>query len=167
MVTPPLTVHNFLLQKVLKERNKLRPTQSLPAHERSIDVTFDRSNNIPYHSFDSDIHNQSKLNPCANRVNENSSDFSLLQQRHVLHKAENQFRTLIINSSGSNCNKDPFQSSTSSPHHDYQNLNFANVDVNQPKRSNDESVVDSRSSRFYDVERATKHYYDDTETSKR
>lgn len=155
-------------QKVLKERNKLRPTQSLPAHERSIDVTFDRSINIPYHSFDSDIHNPSKLIPYANRVNENLNDISLLQHRHVLHRAENQFRTLMINSAPANCNKDPFQSSTSLPHHDYQNLNFTNVDLNQSiNRQSDESVVDSRGSRFYDVERATKHYYDDIETSKR
>ncbi|XP_037024477.1 unconventional myosin-IXa-like isoform X2 [Bradysia coprophila] len=154
-------------QKVLKERNKLRPTQSLPAHERSIDAGFDRSINIPYHSFDADIHNPSKLIPYANRVNDSLNDFSLLQQRHVLHRAENQFRTLIINSAATNSNKDPFQSSTSLPHHDYQNLNFANVDLNQAKRSGDETVVDSRSSRFYDVERATKHYYDDIETSKR
>lgn len=85
----------------------------------------------------------------------------------MLHRAENQFRTLIINSTAANCNKDPFQSSTSLPHHDYQNLNFANVDLNQSKRSSEESVVDSRSSRYYDVERATKHYYDDIEASKR
>lgn len=91
----------------------------------------------------------------------------MLQQRHVLHRAENQFRTLIINQTTANCNKEPFQTSTSLPHHDYQNLNFANVDLNQSKRSSDESVVDSRSSRFYDIERATKHYYDDIETSKR
>ncbi len=89
------------------------------------------------------------------------------QQRHVLHRAENQFRTLIINSAAANSNKDQFQSSASLPHHDYQNLNFANTDSNQSKRPGDETVVDSRSSRFYDVERATKHYYDDIETSKR
>lgn len=155
------------MQKVLKERNKLRPTQSLPAHERSVDV-FDRSINIPYHSFDSDIHNSSKSTPYANRVNENLNDFSLLQQRHVLHRAENQIRTLIINNStAANSNKDPFQSSVSLPHHDYQNLNFTTADVSQSKRPIDETVVDSRSSRFYDVERATKHYYDDMETSKR
>lgn len=133
---------------------------------RSIDVTFDRSNNIPYHSFDSDIQT-SKLIPFANRGNENLNDFSLLQQRQVLHRAENQFRTLIINSATTNCNKDSFQSSTSLPHHDYQNLNFTNTDLNQSKRPTDESVVDSRSSRYYDIERATKHYYDDIETSKR
>lgn len=123
--------------------------------------------NIPYHSFDSDIHNTSKLIPYASRGNENLNDFSLLPQRHVLHRAENQFRTLMINSAATNCNKDPFQSSASLPHHDYQNLNFANADLNQTKRMTDESVVDSRSSRYYDIERASKHYYDDIETSKR
>lgn len=131
-------------QKLLKERSKLRPTQSLPVHERSIDLCTDsdlikRSFNKP-HSVDTDYDSVMKnrnlystfyTNP-ANYSDENLVEYS----EDMLSKAENQFRSLMI-SSGNN------------------NKNLVQEEVDRP------------SNRSYDLERATKSYEDDPEMLKR
>lgn len=132
-------------QKLLKERSKLRPTQSLPVHERSIDLCPDsdlikRSFNKP-HSVDTDYDSVMKnrnlystfyTNP-ANYSDENLVEYS----EDMLSKAENQFRSLMI-SSGNN------------------NKNLVQEEVDRPG-----------SNRTYDLERATKSYEDDSEMLKR
>lgn len=106
------------------------------------------------------------------------TDYTLLdqQKRDVLHKAENQFRSLMISSSSGNNNNFPKsnndgqsvahqqqlyqqqqQQQQPAQHQDYQNYKFAKMDLNRQA----EEIVDSRSSRVYDLERAAKQYFDD------
>lgn len=95
----------ILRQKQLKERSKLRPTQSLPVNERSIDSGLGYYSpqasklgllSKPHHSVDSSdlVTKTYSLYPnCYN-----STTGIDLDKRDVLNKAENQFRTLMISS---------------------------------------------------------------------
>ncbi|XP_059621402.1 unconventional myosin-IXa-like isoform X2 [Phlebotomus argentipes] len=137
-------------QKLLKERSKLRPTQSLPANERSIDVlppdvdTYGQRVTLtkPHSSLDTELENAAKVRNIhsqyyhhVNRSEENLLDYSLLTQasmekRDVLNKAENQFRSLMI-SSGNN-NKSFSNSNSDDYHHpDYQNVKYSQHDKQQ------------------------------------
>lgn len=136
------------LQKLLKERSKLRPTQSLPANERSIDVLPDVDTYTgqrvtltkPHSSLDTELEHATKRNIHSqyyhhgNRSEENLLDYSLLTQgsmekRDVLNKAENQFRSLMI-SSGNN-NKAFGNSNSDEFHPDYQNVKYSQHDKQQ------------------------------------
>ncbi|XP_055697604.1 unconventional myosin-IXa-like isoform X2 [Phlebotomus papatasi] len=135
-------------QKLLKERSKLRPTQSLPANERSIDVLPDVDTYTgqrvtltkPHSSLDTELEHATKRNIHSqyyhhgNRSEENLLDYSLLTQgsmekRDVLNKAENQFRSLMI-SSGNN-NKAFGNSNSDDFHPDYQNVKYSQHDKQQ------------------------------------
>lgn len=117
--------------------------------------------NIPHHSVDSvlksSIGKSSNIN-CKNetsdlRSTENADEYTLLQRRDVLHKAENQFRSLMI-SSTSNLNKDTLSSHIHQ--HDYQNLTFDNNPLLQKHKLDDTTGL--RNSRLYDLSRSNNDY---------
>ncbi|XP_055677962.1 unconventional myosin-IXa-like isoform X2 [Lutzomyia longipalpis] len=137
-------------QKLLKERSKLRPTQSLPANERSIDALPDVDTYTgqrvtltkPHSSLDTELEHAAKATRNAhsqyyqhgNRSEENLLDYSLLtasmEQRDVLNKAENQFRSLMI-SSGNNNKAFGNSNSDEYRHPDYQNVKYSQHDKQQ------------------------------------
>lgn len=143
----------------------------------SIDVVYDQdilkySMNIPHHSVDSVIEHANKrsIHPVAMRsnVDHQQTEYTLMdqQRRDVLHKAEDQFRSLMISSS---TGQSPYHRSTYNPnmqqHHDYQNLTFPSqqdhVQHQQPPLSSSRQSIestDSRSSRVYNLERASKNF---------
>lgn len=89
-----------LRQKHMRERQKLRSTQSLPAHERSID--FEHVKRIrtptPHYSLDADIElcqdteelSPSSLSPSHHRLSKQKRD-------QMLDQTEQQIRDLLIN----------------------------------------------------------------------
>lgn len=140
----------MIRQKLLKERSKLRPTQSLPVHERSIDIcqdssdllkrTFNKPHSIDTADYDSVMKNRNLYSTFyTNPVN--YSDENLVEySEDMLSKAENQFRSLMI-STGNN------------------NKNLVQEEVDRPGGGGN---------RTYDLERATqKSYDDDSEMLKR
>lgn len=127
-------------QKVLKERYKLRPTQSLPINERSpdtdivdVDITRAYAGRLQ-HSMDGKVENASHamMSPDA--------------KASQLDKAEQQFRSLMI-----------------SPLHEHG----ANNDNGARNRNVSEESVDSRMPRSYNIDAATKQYFDDSLMVKR
>ncbi|GAB0091609.1 hypothetical protein DMENIID0001_064650 [Sergentomyia squamirostris] len=149
-------------QKLLKERSKLRPTQSLPANERSIDVLppdVDTSSSYrpesggqrvtltkPHSSLDTELEHAAKARNIqyyqqhGNRSEENLLDYSLLtsatsmENRDVLNKAENQFRSLMISSGNNNksfSNSDDYHHHHHQHHPDYQNVKYSQHDKQQ------------------------------------
>lgn len=129
-------------QKMLKERYKLRPTQSLPINDRSIDgdtVDVEISRSYPklvQYSFDLPIENVANVEQAAKATE---------QDEHILHKAENQFRSLMVSAKSSD---------------------GAKVDDVSRYRESEESV-DSRTPRSYNLDSATKQYFDDSIMTKR
>lgn len=121
--------------------------------------------------YDQDILKYSiKTQPVAMRTNvdHQQTEYSLMdqQRRDVLHKAEDQFRSLMISSSAG---QSPYHRSTynTNMHHDYQNLTYrSQLDQDQlqqeplPLSSSKQSIesTDSRSSRVYNLERASKNF---------
>lgn len=128
-------------KRVLKERYKLRNTQSLPINERSIDgtsesidVEISRSYPKLVHSLDYSIDNVS--NSHMRKTSTTSK-----HEQSLLHCAEHQFRDLMVSSKRTNTG---IESTTST--------------------SED---VDSRSPRSYNIDAASKQYYDDSLIKKR
>lgn len=139
-------------QKVMKERYKLRPTQSLPLNDRTgdgndattIDVEISRS--------------YPKLLCSLGFLNENvntESTKKLLSgaepDASLLNKAEHQFRSLMVSSKAGGTNEQ-----ITSDIKRYGNDNHS-------KGTGDgEESVDSRSPRSYNVDAASKQYFDDS-----
>lgn len=134
--------------RVLKERYKLRPTQSLPIDDRfsgcdvapSIDVDISRSYpKLVQHDYVSPEHQRMAA----------AKALALRSPGHeVVHRAENQFRNLMISSSSSS------SSLSKSAVPDVLRM--------PDPQSTAEEVVDSRSSRTYNIDYATKQYFDDS-----
>lgn len=153
--------------KFLNAFSSLRNVDNLD--ERDV---LKRSLNKPHYSLDSEIEKNPMKIPklysdfytTPNLYSENLTDYTLFdqQKRDVLHKAENQFRSLMISSSGGvgGGSGSGVGGVTSGTNQDFHNLKFSKVDLN-PKRQSDE-MVDSRSSRVYDLERAAKNYFNES-----
>lgn len=136
-------------QKVMKERYKLRPTQSLPLNDRTgdgndttIDVEISRS--------------YPKLLQCSlDFLNENANTESTKKlltgtepDTSLLNKAEHQFRSLMVSSKTSGTNE---QTSDIKRH---------GSDNHSKGKGEGEESVDSRSPRSYNVDAASKIYFD-------
>lgn len=131
-------------QKVMKERYKLRPTQSLPLNERSasevetIDVDISRS--YPkLVQYSSDLLGDNAIGGATKKALANDQD--------LLNKAEHQFRSLRVSPEAT--------------------AGFGNQITSDMKRDSktkveSEESVDSRSSRSYNLDTATKQYFDDS-----
>lgn len=84
-----------LKQKHMRERQKLRSTQSLPVNERSIDIHFEPVKRIrtptPHYSLDHEIEQRQEL--------EESTSYQLSKQKRdqTLDQTEQQIRNLLIN----------------------------------------------------------------------
>lgn len=142
-------------QKAMKERYKLRPTQSLPLNDRmiegndTIDVEISRS----YPKLVQSV--QSSLDLLGENVNVDSPKKVLStaeQDASLLNKAEHQFRSLMVSSKTSALN----EQITS----DIKRYGIA--DSHSKVNTEGEESVDSRSSRSYNVDAATKQYFDDS-----
>lgn len=166
-------------QKILKERYKLRPTQSLPINEKTseadkYDIEMSRSYpKLVHYSLDLDLENIAAKNrgsETKSLLEQNKSGeiqtkhkSTLTRQSHdVLHKAEYQFRNLMIPTKNNTDENVP----SSQQVRDDANTN---VEGNTKQLTNiiSEESVDSRSPRTYNLEYATKQYFDDSFTSKR
>lgn len=133
--------------RVMKERYKLRPTQSLPIDDRfsGCDVTSgidgDISRSYPklvQHDYVSQEHVMRMTAAKAMAIHSPGHE--------AVHRAENQFRNLMISSSPSTI-KDT----------------VSDVLMRMPDtKSTAEEVVDSRSSRTYNIDYAAKQYFDDS-----
>lgn len=134
----------FHRQKVLKERYKLRPTQSLPINDRSIDTDI----------IDVDITrtyaNRSQLSMDGKVENAPHALISPEAKANQLDKAEQQFRSLMI-----------------SPKHEPMTNDRPNNDNGARNRNVSEENVDSRMPRSYNIDLATKQYFDDSLMVKR
>lgn len=127
-------------QKILKERYKLRPTQSLPLDGDTIDVEISRTySKLLQYSADS----------LGENVSKRSSSISD-QDTSLLNKAEHQFKSLKISSNTSGLS----EQITS------DNKRFGSDSHSKSKIESEESV-DSRS-RTYNVDAAAKQYFDDS-----
>lgn len=142
-------------QKAMKERYKLRPTQSLPLNDRmiegndTIDVEISRS----YPKLVQSV--QSSLDLLGENVNVDSPKKVLStaeQDASLLNKAEHQFRSLMVSSKTTALN----EQITS----DIKRYGIA--DSHSKVKTEGEESVDSRSSRSYNVDAATKQYFDDS-----
>ncbi|XP_031621134.1 unconventional myosin-IXb-like isoform X2 [Contarinia nasturtii] len=138
-------------QKVMKERYKLRPTQSLPLHDRTadgeaIDVEISKSYpKLVQYSLDLIGENVSGIDATKSQASSSSSSITSTTAAadhdvSVLNKAEHQFRSLMISTKGSG---------------------VSDHSISDNKRFGIESV-DSRSPRSYNVDTATKQYFDDS-----
>lgn len=145
-------------QKVMKERYKLRPTQSLPLHDRTsepdaIDVEISRS----YPKLVQTVLNQSALDITGENQLINADAVRDLmpgtveQNASLLNKAEHQFRTLMVSSKTIN----PSEQISS-------DMKRFGVDSHSKSKMESEESVDSRSPRSYNLDTATKQYYDDS-----
>lgn len=128
-------------KRVLKERYKLRNTQSLPINDRStetgsesIDVEISRSYPKLVHSLGYSIENVSNSDM---RKTSRTSE----HDQSVLNRAEHQFRALMVSSK------------------------TTNTGIESTKSTSED--VDSRSPRSYNVDAASKQVYDDSLMKKR
>lgn len=134
-------------QKVMKERYKLRPTQSLPLHDRMaegelIDVDISRSYpKLVQYSLENQTIDVTKNLPSAT-----DPDASLL------NKAEHQFRSLMVSSKTSSVSEQMITS---------DNKRYG-VESHSKSKIESEESVDSRSPRSYSIDAATKQYFDDS-----
>lgn len=142
-------------QKVMKERYKLRPTQSLPLHDRTtadvetIDVEISKSYpKLVQYSLDligESVTADATKNLLPTTVSE--------QDASLLNKAEHQFRSLMVSTKST--------SSALSEQITNDIKRFGNDGHSKNKIEAEESV-DSRSPRSYNVDTATKQYFDDS-----
>lgn len=140
-------------QKVMKERYKLRPTQSLPLHDRSaegemIDVEISKSYpKLVQYSLDLIGESASTIDATKNQTSSiMSPTTSADQDVSLLDKAEHQFRSLMISTKGN--------SGSDSKRYGIDSYSKSKIET--------EESVDSRSPRSYNVDTATKQYFDDS-----
>lgn len=136
-------------QKVMKERYKLRPTQSLPLNDRTgdgndiIDVEISRSYpkllqcSLDFFNVNSNTDTTKKL------LSGTEPDASLL------NKAEHQFRSLMVSSKTCTTNES-------------SDIKRYGLDSQSKGNIESEESVDSRSPRSYNVDAASKQYFDDS-----
>lgn len=138
-------------KKILKERYKLRNTQSLPINDRSMDGTADAIDVEISRSYPKLV--QYSLGYSTDNVSvtemRKTSTTTTEQDDNLLHKAEHQFRALMVSSKAG-----------SSEYTDNSRLESkSNKTITED--------VDSRSPRSYNLDAATKQFYDDSPMKKR
>jgi myosin-9 len=136
-----------LKQKHMRERQKLRSTQSLPVNERSVDVIFEPVKRIrtptPHYSLDADIELcQDPEESPAHRLTRQKRD-------QMLDQTEQQIRNLLINKDDQYFRKssvpsvDPFLSyqppPTSYRKEDVLDIGSKTYDVEKAMRRNEEA----------------------------
>lgn len=146
-------------KKILKERYKLRNTQSLPINDRSVDgstdvIDVDISRSYPKLIQYSLGYSSDNVNNTEMRKVSTTSE----QDANLLHKAEHQFRSLMISTKGSGSSS---STNLDSPHAD--NLRTES----QMKAKAITEDVDSRSSRSYNLDAASKQFYEEAHMKKR
>lgn len=134
--------------KHMRERQKLRSTQSLPVHERSVESHFEPVKRIrtptPHYSLDADIE------LCQDPGESPSHRLSKQKRDQMLDQTEQQIRNLLINKDDQYFTRkssmptvDPFLSyqppPTSYRHEDVLDLGSKVYDVEKAMRRNDES----------------------------
>lgn len=151
-------------QRAMKERYKLRPTQSLPVNDRISsaataaamdgihDVDMARSYpKLMHYSLDLEVENSA------------SRRKALLGKEpdmpNVLNRAENQFRTLLISSSSAPTAA-AANNGDDSPRAGHAGA-AANATVTSPEKVVSEESVDSWSPRAYNIENASKKYFEE------
>lgn len=152
-------------QKVMKERYKLRPTQSLPLNDRVVDGTdiIDVEISRSYPKLVQSVQNSLDLLG-DNNANANARDATKQiitpslppshgeQDASLLNKAEQQFKSLMVSAKASGLSEQIAISDTK---------RFG-IDSHSKNKVESEESVDSRSSRTYNVDTATKQYFDDS-----
>lgn len=140
-------------QKVMKERYKLRPTQSLPLHDRTvegetIDVEISKSYpKLVQYSLDL-IGDSTSVDVTKNLVPTAVTD----QDASLLNKAEHQFRSLMVSTKTNSGLSEQITS----------DIKRFGIDGHSKSKIETEESVDSRSPRSYNVDTATKQYFDDS-----
>lgn len=134
--------------KHMRERQKLRSTQSLPVHERSVEAQFEPVKRIrtptPHYSLDADIE------LCQDPGESPSRRLSKQKRDLMLDQTEQQIRNLLINKDDQYFTRkssmptvDPFLSYQPPPtnyrHDDVLDLGSKVYDVEKAMRRNDES----------------------------
>lgn len=150
-------------QKAMKERYKLRPTQSLPIDDRSpsdgtpVDVDFTRS--YPkLMQYSMDLTTDAAATDQRTSIKSNlvrpalAAASALTMATESVFKTEQKLRTMTISSRGSEEAKETKET--------------AAAKKTEPRKMGEE-MVDSRSPRAYNIDYATKQYFDDSFTSKR
>lgn len=156
-------------QKVMKERYKLRPTQSLPLNDRMVDGTdtIDVEISRSYPKLVQSVQNSLDLLGDNANANANARDATKQQitpslppppsshgeqDASLLNKAEQQFKSLMVSAKASGLSEQIAISDTK---------RFG-IDSHSKSKIESEESVDSRSSRTYNVDTATKQYFDDS-----
>lgn len=138
--------------KHMRERQKLRSTQSLPAHERSVESHFEpvkrNRTPTPHFSLDTDIE------LCQDPEESPSHKLSKQKRDQMLDQTEQQIRNLLINK------EDKLFRKSSVPHVDPY------LSYQPPPTHYREDVLDL-GSKVYDVEKAMRRNDEPSETLKR
>lgn len=148
-------------QKVMKERYKLRPTQSLPLNDRVIDGSTDIIDVEISRSYPKLVQSvQNSLDLVGDKAHKQKiaslpqppSSLHGEQDASLLNKAEQQFKSLMVSAKASGLSEQIAISDTK---------RFG-IDSHAKNKIEGEESVDSRSSRSYNVDTATKQYFDDS-----
>lgn len=141
-------------QRAMKERYKLRPTQSLPVHEKmeSHDVDMARSYpKLTHFSLDLEMENSANRRRISDGKTLLDKDQDL---PNVLNKAEHQFRTLLITSSN---NGDDQANANANA----RNATTSKTNISPEKVVSEENVDSWTATRAYNIENATRKYFDE------
>lgn len=143
-----------LKQKHMRERQKLRSTQSLPVHERSVEVLFEPMKRIrtptPHYSLDSEVEH------CQEPEESPSHRLSKQKRDQMLDQTEQQIRDLLINKDDQYYRKSSLPAVD--PYLSYQP---------PPTNYRQEDVSDLGSTKVYDIEKAARRNDEAGETLKR
>lgn len=151
-------------QRAMKERYKLRPTQSLPVNDRASSAVLDSQHDVDMaRSYPKLTHFSLDLETESNASRRKALLDKDPDLPNVLNKAEHQFRTLLI-STASNNGDDSINhgvrgmgntATTVSPPPAVSKSNFS------PDKVVSEESVDSWSPRAYNIENASKKYFEE------
>lgn len=156
-------------QKHMRERQKLRSTQSLPVNERSVDVHFEHVKRIrtptPHYSLDADIELCQELDESpSHRISKQKRD-------QMLDQTEQQIRDLLINKDEQYLRKASITNVSAIDHNSY--LSYQPPPTQQTSSAatsnyRHDDVLDL-GSKSYDIEKAMRRNTNDepTETLKR
>jgi len=158
-------------QKHMRERQKLRSTQSLPVNERSVDVHFEHVKRIrtptPHYSLDADIELCQELDESpSHRISKQKRD-------QMLDQTEQQIRDLLINKDEQYLRKTSITNVSAIDHNPY-----LSYQPPPPQTSSSAATATSNyrhddvldlGSKSYDIEKAMRRNTNDepTETLKR
>ncbi|XP_070489965.1 unconventional myosin-IXb-like isoform X3 [Chironomus tepperi] len=156
-------------QKHMRERQKLRSTQSLPVNERSIDVHFEHVKRIrtptPHYSLDADIE------LCMELEESPSHRISKQKRDQMLDQTEQQIRDLLITKDEQYLRKSSITNVSAIDHNPYLSYQPPPSQTSSSAASSNyrhDDVLDL-GSKTYDIEKAIRRNTNDepTETLKR